>query len=129
VSLPEISARIRRLQGEPCYRSQHELSDQFLRACIEDGLSDDHIVMLAREHKPTKERFKPNEDSVGQQGGGRTDHAQGTCHPAPLPSTERRARPATTGTCGNRAVCGSLSARQVDHHEVDAYLRPGSPVG
>ena len=78
MSLPEISARIRRLQGEPCYRSQHELSDQFLRACIEDGLSDDHIVMLAREHKPTKERFKPNEDSVGQQGGGRADHAQGT---------------------------------------------------
>ncbi len=62
MSLPEISARIRRLQGEPCYRSQYELCDQFLRACIEDGLSDDHIVMLAREHKPTQERFKPNED-------------------------------------------------------------------
>jgi len=62
VSLPEISARIRRLQGEPCYKSEYQLCDQFLRACIEDGLSDDHIVMLAREHQPTKDRFKPNED-------------------------------------------------------------------
>jgi len=62
VSLPEISARIRRLQDEPSYRSAYEQSDQFLRACIEDGLGDDHIVMLARAHQPTKDRFQPNED-------------------------------------------------------------------
>jgi len=28
--------------------------------------------------------------AVGQQGGGRTDHAQGTCHPAPLPFRGRQ---------------------------------------
>jgi len=62
VSLPEISARIRRLQDEPCYKSEYQLSEQFLRPCLEDGLSDDHIVILARDHQPTKDRFKPNED-------------------------------------------------------------------
>jgi len=62
VSLPEISARIRRLQGEWSYKGAYQLCEEFLLACMQEGLSDDHIVILAREHKPTQERFKPNED-------------------------------------------------------------------
>jgi len=57
VSLPDISARTRRLQGEPSYKSEFQLCDEFLLACIQEGLSDDHIVMLAREHRPTRDRF------------------------------------------------------------------------
>ncbi len=62
MSLPEISARIRRLQGEWSYKGAYQLCEEFLLACMQEGLSDDHIVILAREHKPTQERFKPNED-------------------------------------------------------------------
>lgn len=61
MSLPEISARLRRLQGEGTYKSEYQLCEEFLLACMQEGLSDDHIVILAREHKPTQERFKQND--------------------------------------------------------------------
>lgn len=61
MSLPEISARIRRLQGEGSYKGEYQLCEEFLLACMQEGLSDDHIVILAREHKPTQERFKQND--------------------------------------------------------------------
>jgi len=61
VSLPEISARIRRLQGEWSYKGEYQLCEEFLLACMQEGLSDDHIVILAREHKPTQERFQQSD--------------------------------------------------------------------
>jgi len=63
VSLPEISARIRRLQGEWSYKGAYQLCEEFLLACMQEGLSDDHIVILAPA--PQRRRAAGPERSEG----------------------------------------------------------------
>src|SRR4051812_8716360 len=53
-----ISSRLRRLRGEPASVDFQSQSEAFIRQCLEEGLGDDDIVMMAREHDPTKERFE-----------------------------------------------------------------------
>ena len=49
--------RIRRLQGEDSGLDVKSQSDHFLNSCLREGLKPDHIVVLARQHKPTLELF------------------------------------------------------------------------
>lgn len=50
---PRISSRLRRLRGEPTSDDPVSQSYGFIRQCLEEGIEDNEIVIMAREHKPT----------------------------------------------------------------------------
>lgn len=52
---PEISMHLRRIQGESPNDRPWDQSRAFVQRCLEEGLDNDHIVILGRAHDPSLE--------------------------------------------------------------------------
>jgi hypothetical protein len=53
----QLSDRVLRRRDEASFDAAQQ-SDAFLRLCIEEGFDEDRIVLLARRHAPTRERYQ-----------------------------------------------------------------------
>ena len=60
MSLPNLSPRVQRFLGEVAGISYVDQSNAFLQLCIDEGLDEDTIFVLARTHAPTRERDQYN---------------------------------------------------------------------
>ena len=61
---PELSSHLRRRKTEPAGLDCADQSDSFILLCFEAGFDDDQIIMLAREHEPTKTQLTGQYDDV-----------------------------------------------------------------
>lgn len=65
---PDLSQHLQRLLGEALGADLAEQAERFLLACLAEGLDDDTIVVLARQHKPTSVRYETEYSNVPDRG-------------------------------------------------------------